>query len=241
MRMISRKTASQLSKESFAKGEAILIDKDYRWSSFKVIHEFRKVVGVRKMGHAGTLDPLATGLLIICSAKMTKTISTFQDLPKVYTGTIYLGKTTPTMDAESQPTEEKSIEGITEEQIREAVLTFTGEIEQVPPMYSAVNHQGKKLYEIARKGKTVHREPRKIHIYRFEITEITLPEVKFEVECSKGTYIRVLANDLGAVLGCGGYLSELRRTAIGEYRVEDAFTIHELRKMPVIDLPEEEA
>lgn len=241
MRMISRKTASQLSKESFAKGESILIDKDYRWSSFKVIHEFRKVVGVRKMGHAGTLDPLATGLLIICSAKMTKKISTFQDLPKVYTGTIYLGKTTPTMDAESQPSEEKSIEGITEEQIREAVLTFTGEIEQVPPMYSAVNHQGKKLYEIARKGKTVHREPRKIHIYKFEITEIALPEVKFEVECSKGTYIRVLANDLGAVLGCGGYLSELRRTAIGEYRVEDAFTIHELRKMPVIDLPEEEA
>lgn len=239
MRMISRKTASQLSKESFAKGEAILIDKDYRWSSFKVIHEFRKVVGVRKMGHAGTLDPLATGLLIICSAKMTKQISTFQDLPKVYTGTIYLGKSTPTMDAESQPTEEKSIEGITEEKIREALLKFTGEIEQVPPMYSAVNHQGKKLYEIARKGKTVHREPRKINIYRFEITEITLPEVKFEVECSKGTYIRVLAHDLGAELGCGGYLSELRRTAIGEYRVEDAFTIHELRKMPVIELPEE--
>lgn len=239
MKMISRKTAHQLNKESFAKGEAILIDKDYRWSSFKVIHEFRKVVGVRKMGHAGTLDPLATGLLIICSGKMTKQIYTYQDLPKVYTGKIYLGKSTPTMDAESLPTEEKSIEGITDEDIRKTILQFTGEIEQVPPMYSAVNHQGKKLYEIARKGKTVHREPRKITIHRFEITAITLPEISFEVECSKGTYIRVLAHDIGALLGCGGYLSELRRTAIGEYKVDDAFTIHELRNMPVIEPPPE--
>lgn len=234
--MINRKTTQKLDQNAFVRGEAILIDKDYRWSSFKVIHEFRKVAGVRKMGHAGTLDPLATGLLIVCTGKMTKQIDTFQNLPKVYTGTITLGKSTPTMDAESQPDAEFSLDGITAEKIRAVLPEFTGEIEQVPPMYSAVNYAGKKLYEIARKGKTVHREPRKVTVTRFEITEINLPEVKFEVECSKGTYIRVLAHDLGARLGCGGYLSELRRTAIGEHRVEDAFTIHELRKMERIEM-----
>lgn len=234
--MINRKTTQKLDQNAFVRGEAILIDKDYRWSSFKVIHEFRKVAGVRKMGHAGTLDPLATGLLIVCTGKMTKQIDTFQNLPKIYTGTITLGKSTPTMDAESQPDAEFGLEGVTEEKIRALLPEFTGEIEQIPPMYSAVNHAGKKLYEIARKGKTVHREPRKVHIYKYEITGISLPEVKFEIACSKGTYIRVLAHDLGARLGCGGYLTELRRTAIGEYRVEDAFTIHELRAMERIEL-----
>lgn len=234
--MINRKTTQKLDQNAFARGEAILIDKDYRWSSFKVIHEFRKVAGVRKMGHAGTLDPLATGLLIVCSGKMTKQIDTFQNLPKIYTGTITLGKSTPTMDAESQPDTEFGLEGITEENIRALLPEFTGEIEQVPPMYSAVNHAGKKLYEIARKGRTVHRDPRKVTVHRFDITEISLPEVKFEVACSKGTYIRVLAHDIGKRLGCGGYLSELRRTAIGEHRVEDAFTIHELRAMERIAL-----
>jgi len=204
-------------------GGMILIDKPMRWSSFKVIHELRKHCGLRKAGHAGTLDPLATGLLIVCSNRKTKVIDGFQGLPKTYSGSFYLGKTTPSMDYETEPTEEKDSSYITGDMIYKAAASFVGEIDQIPPMYSAVNHQGKKLYLLARAGKEIEREPRKVQIRRFSIDKIEMPLVHFTVECSKGTYIRVLASDFGAQLGCGAFLASLRREAIGEYTVNDAF------------------
>ena len=219
--MITKETISR-NNADFQKGEAILIDKPSGWSSFKVVHEVRKAAGVRKVGHAGTLDPMATGLLILCTGKMTKQISSFQDKEKTYTGIILLGKTSPSMDLESEVTEGKSVEGITEENILSVRDKFLGDIMQTPPMYSALKVNGKRLYEIARKGKSVKREPREVNVSKFEITKISLPEVHFEISCSKGTYIRVIAHDFGTALGCGALLSSLRRTKIGDYSVENA-------------------
>lgn len=214
----------------FLKGKALLIDKPLNWSSFKVVHELRKIVGVRKIGHAGTLDPRATGLLILCTGKMTKSIDTYQGMPKTYTGEFMLGKRTKTMDTESEPFEEKPIDHITEELLIKTAGQFTGKILQIPPMYSAVNHQGSKLYQLAKKGENVERKPREIEITEFAITNINLPLVSFRIQCSKGTYIRVIAEDYGLALGCGAYLHSLRRTAIGEYSVDDAFTLAELKE-----------
>ncbi|MCH7827594.1 MAG: tRNA pseudouridine(55) synthase TruB [Bacteroidetes bacterium] len=227
--MITKLTSHKIDVD-FQKGQSILIDKPFSWTSFKVVHQIRKAVKVKKVGHAGTLDPRATGLLIICTGKMTKSISQFQDLPKTYSGIITLGKKTKSMDLETEPFEEKPVENISEEDILEVRDKFIGEIEQIPPMYSAVKVKGKRLYKYARKGETVEREKRNINIYKFEIEKVELPDIHFKIICSKGTYIRVIANDFGDELGCGGLLSKLRRENIGEHTVDQALTIDEFEK-----------
>ncbi|MBS1777001.1 MAG: tRNA pseudouridine(55) synthase TruB [Bacteroidetes bacterium] len=211
-------------------GGVLLIDKPLHWTSFYAISKVRKMIHA-KIGHAGTLDPLATGLLICCTGKFTKKISAFQALPKEYTGTIHLGATTPTYDLESEPQDFKSLEGITEAQVFEATKKFLGTISQVPPIHSAIKQDGKRAYELARKGEEIQLKPRLINISAFEITAIKLPEIHFRVACSTGTYIRSLANDFGATLGCGGYLQGLRRTKIGDFLAEDAYTPEQLKAL----------
>ena len=205
----------------------LLIDKPLDWTSFDVIRKIRNTIRIKKVGHAGTLDPLATGLLIVCTGKFTKRINEYMAQEKEYTGTITLGATTPTYDLESEPQDFKSVDGITEEMIREKTAQFTGEIQQVPPIHSAIKQKGKPVYLLARKGLDVILEPRTLTIYAFEITKIEMPVVSFKVVCSTGTYIRSLANDFGAALGCGGYLSSLRRTRIGEFSADDAMSVDE--------------
>ena len=214
-------------ENSFAEGKVLLIDKPLEWTSYDVIRKLRKIINIKKIGHAGTLDPLATGLLIVCTGKFTKKINEYMSQEKEYTGTITLGAVTPTFDRESEPVNKKSLEGITEEMIKEKTKEFTGEILQMPPIHSAIKQNGKPVYLMARKGIDVVLEPRKITIKEFEITRIDLPVVAFKVVCTTGTYIRSLANDFGQALGCGGYLSKLRRTRIGNFKVEDAMTIEE--------------
>jgi len=204
-------------------GGVLLIDKPYKWTSFYAISKVRKMIRA-KIGHAGTLDPLATGLLICCTGKFTKKISEYQQLPKEYTGIIHLGATTPTYDLESEPQDLKPFEHLTEEGIIAATKQFTGVIQQVPPIHSAIKKDGKRAYELARKGEEVVLNARTITISEFEITKVSLPEVHFRVACSTGTYIRSLANDFGVALGCGGYLQELRRTKIGHFDVADGLT-----------------
>jgi len=218
--MIVKKTTDYNS--DFLTGEVILIDKPKGWTSFDVVRKIRNTVKVKKVGHAGTLDPMATGLLIVCTGKKTKTISSFQDLPKTYDGIITLGKITPSMDTETEVLQEKPFGDINEDEIFKVKEKFTGRIKQIPPMYSALKVNGKSLYKFARKGKVIEREPREIEVYEFLITGIKLPDIRFRIKCSRGTYIRSIANDMGNELGCGGILSELRRTAIGGYSVEDA-------------------
>lgn len=208
-------------------GGVILVDKPYEWTSFDVVHKLRKQVKA-KIGHAGTLDPLATGLLICCTGKFTKKITDYQKLPKEYTGIFHLGAVTPTYDLESEPEQLKPVDGITEEQIRKATELFTGDIQQYPPIHSAIKKDGKRAYEYARAGKEIKLEARPVQITLFEITKIELPEVHFKVQCSTGTYIRSLAHDFGQALGCGAYLQELRRTQIGEFHVDNALTPAEL-------------
>ena len=210
--------------QSFLEGKVILINKPLRWTSFDAVKKVRILTGVSKVGHAGTLDPLATGLLIVCTGKFTKKITEYMGMEKEYTGSITLGAGTPTFDLESAPGNFKSVENITEESLFAAASTFTGNIMQVPPIHSAIKKDGKKLYELARKGKEVVAEPRPVTIAVFELTKIEMPVVYFRVVCSTGTYIRSLANDFGAALGCGGYLSSLCRTKIGNFSVEDAYT-----------------
>lgn len=200
----------------------LLIDKPLRWTSFDVVKKIRILTGISKIGHAGTLDPLATGLLIICTGKFTKKINEYMAQEKEYTGKFILGATTPTYDLESEPENITSLDGITEDAIHAATKKFIGVIEQVPPIHSAIKKEGKPAYLMARKGQDVKLEPRKITISGFEITGINLPEVEFKVTCSTGTYIRSLAFDFGNELGCGAYLGGLRRTRIGEYKLEDA-------------------
>jgi tRNA pseudouridine55 synthase len=211
----------------FQSGEVILIDKPVFWSSFKVVHKVRKAVGVKKVGHAGTLDPFATGLLILCTGNKTKEIIKYQDLKKTYTGTITLGKYSDSMDTETEIKDYPIDENLTEEEIIDAAKKFIGEILQTPPMYSAVKKAGKSLYAYARKGKTVEREPRKVSVYRFDINKIEFPNIYFTIECSKGTYIRVIADDFGKSLGTRAMLTSLRRVAIGDFNVEDAFQMNE--------------
>lgn len=216
-------------ENTFAEGRVLLIDKPLEWTSYDVIRKLRKIINIKKIGHAGTLDPLATGLLIVCAGKFTKKINEYMAQEKEYTGTITLGAVTPTYDRESEPECFKSLHGITEKTIREKTTQFTGEILQTPPIHSAIKQNGKPVYLMARKGLDVVLEPRKITIKEFEITKIDLPVISFKVVCSTGTYIRSLANDFGLALGCGGYLSELRRTRIGNFRVEDAMTMEEFK------------
>jgi tRNA pseudouridine55 synthase len=210
----------------YEEGEVILIDKPLKWTSFDAVKKIRIALGVSKVGHAGTLDPLATGLLIICTGKFTKRINEYMAREKEYTGSFTLGSVTPTYDLESEPVKIGDVQDITEEQIYEATKKFTGDILQVPPAHSAIKIQGKPVYKLARKGKEVKLEPRPVTISVFEITKIELPLVYFRVVCTTGTYIRSLAHDFGQQLGCGAHLSSLRRTRIGEFQVDDAHQIN---------------
>ena len=212
----------------FAEGKVLLIDKPIHWTSFDMVRKLRGMLQIKKIGHAGTLDPLATGLLIICTGKFTKSINDYAAQEKEYTGQITLGAVTATYDLESQPEQPKEYAHLTEKEIRDAAEKFVGEIEQMPPMYSAIKKDGIALYELARKGVEVELKTRKVTIYQFDITRIELPRVEFKILCSTGTYIRSLANDFGAALGCGAYLSELRRTRIGAFSVEDAVPVEEV-------------
>lgn len=208
----------------FEEGKVLLIDKPLRWTSFDAVRKIRNLVRTKKVGHAGTLDPLATGLLIICTGKFTKRINEFMAREKEYTGHFTLGATTPTYDLESEPENFVSLEGITEKMILDAAAKFNGEILQVPPAHSAIKVEGKRVYELARRGQDVKLEPRKVVIREFGITGIEGPRVQFKVVCSTGTYIRSLAHDFGQALGCGAYLSSLCRTRIGEFLLSDAVT-----------------
>ena len=203
-------------------GRLLLINKPLEWTSFDVVNKLRKILNMKKIGHAGTLDPLATGLLIVCTGKMTKRIEEFMGLEKEYTGTFVLGQTTPSHDLETEPTEPRMLSHLESEKIVAATTTFLGKIEQLPPQHSAIKIGGKKAYQLARKGKVARLEPRTVEITEFIITDINLPEVKFKVTCSKGTYIRALARDFGEKLGVGAYLSQLCRTRIGPYLLDDA-------------------
>jgi len=208
----------------------LLIDKPLHWTSFDVVRKIRGLLKIKKVGHAGTLDPLATGLLILCTGQFTKKINEYMSKEKEYTGTITLGATTPTFDLESEPGNFKEYVHVTEAQVRNVASQFTGEILQVPPIHSAIKQEGKPVYKLARKGVEVKLEPRSITIFAFEITYISLPVVSFRVVCTTGTYIRSLANDFGKALGCGGYLSSLCRTRIGSFNLNDAYNIKEIEE-----------
>ncbi len=212
---------------TFEEGKVLLINKPLHWTSFDAVRKIRNLVRIKKVGHAGTLDPLATGLLIICTGKFTRKINEYQSQEKEYTGSITLGAVTPTYDLESEPQDFKNFDIITNELLNETTKKFIGEIDQVPPIHSAIKQQGKPVYLAARKGHDVKLEPRKITIKEFEITKVELPIVFFKVVCTTGTYIRSLANDFGEALGSGAYLSSLCRTRIGEFSLEDAMMIDE--------------
>jgi tRNA pseudouridine55 synthase len=230
MKVITKETIN-FEELDFQEGQVILIDKPIRWSSFKVIRKVKQATGVKKVGHAGTLDPMATGLLMVATGKKTRSIHGYQSLSKTYTGTITLGKMSASMDMETEIISRNSVAHITKEHIYKVRDEFIGVIKQIPPMYSAVKYKGRSLYHLARKGKEVEREAREVVVSDFEILKIHLPEVDFEITCSKGTYIRAIANDFGERLGCGGLLSSLRRTKIGNYFVEDALTVDEFVEM----------
>ena len=214
-------------RETFSKGKILLIDKPLHWTSFDAVRKIRNTLKIKKVGHAGTLDPLATGLLIVCTGKFTKKINEYMAQEKEYSGSFTLGAVTPTYDRESAPQDFKDYSLVTETQIKNVSQNFIGEIQQFPPIYSAIKKDGVALYELARRGEETELQARTIKISEFAITNIELPEVGFRVVCGTGTYIRSLAHDIGAALGCGAYLSELRRTRIGVYSVNDAVTIEE--------------
>lgn len=219
----------------FEEGRILLIDKPLYWTSFDAVRKIRNLTRTKKVGHAGTLDPLASGLLIICTGKFTKKINEYMAQEKEYTGTITLGAITPTYDLESEPVEHRPFEQITQEALEQTARSLTGDILQVPPIHSAIKKEGKRVYELARKGVDVKLEPRPVRIAAFDIVRTELPVVHFRVVCSTGTYIRSLANDFGEKLGCGGYLSSLCRTRIGNFHLKDAQNIQafedEVRKM----------
>ncbi|HQF41395.1 MAG TPA: tRNA pseudouridine(55) synthase TruB [Ignavibacteriaceae bacterium] len=229
--MIITKQTKDLQNLDYLSGQVILIDKPVNWTSFDVVAKIRRLTKVKKVGHAGTLDPLATGLLIICTGKKTKEISDYQEQRKKYSGIITLGKSSPSMDLATELTEKELPDNLTEERILEVRNKFLGKIEQVPPMFSAIKHKGKALYKFARAGREVERKPKQVEIFSFEILNIDLPDIHFEISCSKGTYIRVIANDFGNEVDCGGVLSLLRRTEIGEYKVDDAYEMSEFSSM----------
>ena len=226
----------EFNEESFVDGNLLLINKPLKWTSFQVVNKIRwlikKQYGIKKIkvGHAGTLDPLAEGLLIVCTGKMTKRIIEFQNLNKTYTGKFYLGASTPSFDLETEISEKKSIDHLNDDIIQQAATEFKGKILQTPPIYSAIKHKGKKLYEFARKGEAVTIKSREVFIHEFLISKINLPEINFKISCSKGTYIRSLANDYGTKLNCGAYLKELKRTAIGDYKLENSISIEDFEK-----------
>lgn len=218
---------------NFLAGATLLVNKPKGWTSFDVVNKIRyhlkKKLGVKniKVGHAGTLDPMATGLLIICTGKATKNLADFQGLDKEYTGTIHLGATTPSYDAETEPDSVFPTKHITSQLLEQAKQQFLGDIQQIPPMYSAIKVGGQPLYKKARKGETLEMQARPVYIFAFDFTRIELPEVDFRVHCSKGTYIRSLAYDLGKAVDSGGYLSALCRTRVGDFKLEDAWEVEE--------------
>ncbi|MDC9722666.1 MAG: tRNA pseudouridine(55) synthase TruB [Urechidicola sp.] len=229
-----------MTEEDYKNGQVLLIDKPLNWTSFQVVNklrwEIRQKFNIKKIkvGHAGTLDPLATGLLILCTGKFTKKIDTYQAQEKEYTGTITIGGTTPSYDLETEIDKTYPTNQISDELILETTKQFLGELDQKPPIFSAIKKDGKKLYELARAGETTEIKTRKITISELEITNINLPNIEFRVVCSKGTYIRSLAYDFGMALNSGAHLSALRRTKIGDFLVDDAQTvegfIEEIRK-----------
>ena len=225
-----------MTEEDYKNGQVLLIDKPLEWTSFQAVNKIRWHIRQRfqikkiKVGHAGTLDPLATGLLIICTGKQTKQIDTYQGQHKEYTGTITLGATTPSYDLETEVNETFSTEHISEDSIRKTTEQFIGNIQQKPPIFSAIKKDGVRLYELARKGETTEIKTREITILAFEITKIDMPKIDFRVVCSKGTYIRSLAYDFGLALNSGAHLSALRRTKIGDYSVDNALSIEQFIK-----------
>jgi len=229
-------TNVDIENADFLSGALLLIDKPQNWTSFDVVNKVRRAISRRlqikkvKVGHSGTLDPMATGLLLICTGKWTKKLQALQGLPKQYSGTITLGGETPTYDKESEVIHKYSLVGTTCASVKEAMTDFVGDIQQIPPMFSAIKVNGKPLYKLARKGETISLEPRPVSIQRFEMTNCVLPEVDFQVDCSKGTYVRSIAHDLGQNLSCGGYLSALCRTRVGDYSLEDAWQLDSLIK-----------
>ena len=222
-----------MNEEDFRNGQVLLIDKPLNWTSFQVVNKIRWLIKNKfaikkiKVGHAGTLDPLATGLLIICTGKMTKEISIFQNQTKKYTGTFLVGTTTPSFDLETKPNNTFPINHINEDLIINTTKSFIGKIKQKPPIFSAIKKDGKRLYESARTGENVIINDRDIEILSFNISKINMPHIDFEVECSKGTYIRSLANDFGKKLNSGATLSKLRRTKIGEYSIDKSISIED--------------
>ena len=225
-RIITNQTLN-LSDADFSEGEIILIDKPSGPTSFQIVSKIRKITGVKKVGHSGTLDPKASGLMIVCTGKKTKEMDRFINLNKTYSGIIRLGLMSPSMDTETECTELPLPKDLNENKIYEVRDSFLGEIEQLPPMYSAVKIKGKKLYNLARKGRSVERESRKVFIEKFKIEKIDLPDIHFTITCSKGTFIRVIADDFGKKLNSGGILIELRRTEIGQFRVDEAIRIEQ--------------
>ncbi len=229
--------------DDFLTGQVILVDKPLQWSSFQAVNKLKYLLKRRfdlpkkfKIGHAGTLDPLASGLLIVCTGKFTKQITAIQAQAKEYTGTFCIGATTPSYDLETEIDAQFGIDHISEQTIEAARLQFLGEIDQIPPVFSAIKKDGKRLYEHARAGEMVEIASRKTTIYEFEFTRIALPELDFRVVCSKGTYIRSLAYDFGKALSSGAHLTSLRRTKIGAYAVENALTIPDFEaKWKVLD------
>jgi tRNA pseudouridine55 synthase len=223
-----------LAKADFQNGISILVDKPLTWTSFDVVNKLRymirKILGVKKIkvGHAGTLDPLATGLLIIAIGKDTKKINDFQDLPKTYTGQMCLGASTPSYDSEFEPDQHYPTEHITQDKMEKCRLQFIGEIDQFPPAFSALKVDGKRAYKMARNGENPVMKSRKVEIYDFKLNTEHFPLLDFEVYCQKGTYIRSLAHDFGKAVESGAYLNKLRRTAIGNYRIDDAFKLDDL-------------
>lgn len=215
----------------FLKGEVLLFDKNKEWTSFDLVQRVRNTLcrnlGIKKMkvGHAGTLDPLASGLMILCTGKATKLIESFQDKDKEYTATLKLGATTPSYDMETDEENHKPYGNLTSETITDTLQKFLGETDQIPPLYSAVKIKGERAFDYARRGENLKLNPKKIVIKNIDVRSVDLPFVTIYVKCSKGTYIRALARDVGKELGCGAYLTELRRTKIGDYDVKDAMTI----------------
>jgi len=220
--------------KDFLAGQVLLIDKPLTWTSFDVVNKVRyqlkRLLNIKKIkvGHAGTLDPLATGLLIICTGKMTKEINRFQGLSKVYTGSLLLGKSTPSFDAETEVDQEYSLDHITPELLETARQSFLGKTEQFPPMFSAVKMDGVPLYKLARAGKTRELKPRSIEIFDFDIDNENFPTIDFSIHSTKGTYIRTIASDFGKAVQSGAYLTKLCRTQIGEFKLDDAWELEEL-------------
>ncbi len=215
---------------NFVEGEVLLIDKPLGWTSFDVVRKIRNKIKVKKVGHAGTLDPLATGLLVVCTGKKTKTIESIQVTEKEYTGIITLGNTTESYDLEKEFNGDYAIDHINDELILNSTKEFLGDIEQIPPIHSAIKVDGQRVYKKARRGELVELKPRPVTIYDFEIVKVVMPDVHFRIRCSKGTYIRSIAHDFGKALKSGAHLSSLRRTKVGDYDVKKSLSIDDFIK-----------